>query len=112
MKRRRLLVPSPLDWRMTPAPVPHPALPVLAERGGTQLRTPRPVALVDTREKNPFDFSRFEDWFADVQRRRSNWVTIPLLDSSNSAWSSGKTCPISSVLLRPIALRLSGVFNG
>jgi len=42
---------------------------VLAERGGTQLRAPRPVALVDTREKNPFDFSRFEGWFADVQRK-------------------------------------------
>jgi ERCC4-type nuclease len=69
MKRRRFLIPSPLDWQMTPRPVLHPALPVLAERGGTQLQTPRPVALVDTREKNPFDFSRFEGWFADVQRR-------------------------------------------
>ena len=69
MKRRRLLIPSPLDCRRTPTPVPHPAFPVLAERGGTQLRAPRPVALVDTREKNPFDFSRFEGWFADVQRK-------------------------------------------
>jgi len=69
MNRRRLLIPSPLDWRMTPTPVPHPALPVLAQRGGTQLRAPRAVALVDTREKNPFAFSRFEGWFADVQSK-------------------------------------------
>ena len=48
-------------------PVPHPVIPVLAERGGTQLKTPRPVVLVDTREKNPFDFSRFDGWFAGVE---------------------------------------------
>jgi ERCC4-type nuclease len=69
MKRRRFLIPSPLDWQTTPGPVPHPAIPVLAERGGTQLRVPRPVAVVDTREKNPFDFCRFKGWFADVQHR-------------------------------------------
>jgi len=51
------------------APVPHPALPVLAERGGTQLRTPRSTVLVDTREQNPFDFSRFEGWFAGVEKK-------------------------------------------
>jgi hypothetical protein len=50
-------------------PVPHPAIPVLAEFGGTQLKTPRPVILVNTREQNPFDFSRFEDWFAGLEKR-------------------------------------------
>lgn len=54
---------------MTAAPVPHPPLPVLAERGGTQLKTPRPVILVDTREQNPFDFSCFEGWFAGIERK-------------------------------------------
>ena len=49
--------------------MPHPAIPVLAERGGTQLKTPRPLILVDTREQNPFDFSRFEGWFAGIERR-------------------------------------------
>jgi ERCC4-type nuclease len=44
-------------------------IPVLAERGGTQLKTPRPVILVDTREKNPFDFSRFDGWFAGVEEK-------------------------------------------
>jgi hypothetical protein len=33
---------------------------VPAERGGTQLKTTRPTVLVDTREQNPFTFSRLE----------------------------------------------------
>ncbi len=69
MRRRRTLIASPLEWQMTAAPVPHPALPVLAERGGTQLQTPRPVAIVDTREQNPFSFARFSGWFAGVEKR-------------------------------------------
>jgi ERCC4-type nuclease len=60
---------SPLEWQMTAAPVPHPVIPVLAERGGTQLKTPRPVLLVDTREQNPFNFTRFDGWFAGVEKR-------------------------------------------
>jgi ERCC4-type nuclease len=54
---------------MTALPVPHPALPAVAERGGTQLRTPRSVALVDTREQNPFSFARFNGWFSGVEKR-------------------------------------------
>jgi len=69
MKSRRTLIRSPLEWQTAEAPVPHPAIPVLAERGGTQLKTPRPVVLVDTREQNPFDFSRFEGWFAGIEKK-------------------------------------------
>jgi DNA excision repair protein ERCC-4 len=69
MRRHRTLITSPLEWQMTAAPVPHPVIPVFAERGGTQLRTPRPVLVVDTREKNPFNFSRIEGWFAGIERR-------------------------------------------
>jgi len=69
MKSRRTLIRPPLKWQMASAPVPHPAIPVLAERGGTQLKTPRPVVLVDTREQNPFDFSRFEGWFAGIEKK-------------------------------------------
>lgn len=69
MKRRRTLITSPLEWQMTAAPVPHPALPAVAERGGTELRTPRPVVLVDTREQNPFSFARFRGWFAGVEKK-------------------------------------------
>jgi ERCC4-type nuclease len=63
------LIRSPLEWAMAGVPVPHPAIPVLAERGGTQLKTPRPILLVDTREQHPFDFSRFEGWFAGVEKK-------------------------------------------
>lgn len=70
MKRRTTtLIKSPLEWHTAAAPVAHPMVPVLAERGGTQLKTPRAVVLVDTREQNPFDFSRFEGWFAGIERR-------------------------------------------
>jgi len=69
MKKRRSLIASPLEWQTPVAPLPHPAIPVLAERGGTQLKTPRAVILVDTREQNPFDFSRFGGWFAGIERR-------------------------------------------
>ena len=60
-------------------PVPHPPLPVLAERGGTQLRTPLPVAIIDTREQNPLSFRRFRGWFADIEER-----ALPLGDYSVS----------------------------
>ena len=69
MARKRTLIPSPLAWTETKLPVPHPPLPVVAERGGTQLRTPLPVAVVDTREQNPLCFRRFRGWFAKVERR-------------------------------------------
>jgi ERCC4-type nuclease len=69
MRRRRTLITSPLEWQMTALPVAHPALPVAAERGGTQLRTPRPVIVVDTREQNPFSFARFTGWFSGVEKR-------------------------------------------
>jgi ERCC4-type nuclease len=69
MKRRRTLITSPLEWQMTAAPVDAPLFPVLAERGGTQLKTPKPVLLVDTREQNPLDCSRFAGWFAGIEKR-------------------------------------------
>jgi hypothetical protein len=47
MKRRRPLITPPLYWQMSTTPVPHPVMPVLAERGGTQLKTPRPEDLSD-----------------------------------------------------------------
>jgi len=54
---------------MAAAPVAPAAIPVLAERGGTQLKTPRATILVDTREQNPFDFSRFAGWFAGIEKK-------------------------------------------
>ena len=70
MKRQATaLIKSPLDWQTPSDPVSHPAIPVLAERGVTQIRTPRGRVVVDTHEQNPFSFSRFEGWFAGVEHR-------------------------------------------
>jgi len=69
MPRRRTLITPPLKWQMTAQPVAHPALPVVSERGGTQLRTPRPTIIVDTREQNPFSFAGFQGWFAGVEKK-------------------------------------------
>ena len=69
MPKRRTLITSPLEWQRTAAPVRHPALPVVAERGGTELHTPRPTVIVDTREQNPFSFSRFRGWFTGIKRK-------------------------------------------
>ncbi len=54
---------------MTALPVAPPPIPVIAERGGTQLRTPKPLLVVDTREKNPFSFERFHNWFSGIEKR-------------------------------------------
>ena len=75
--RRRTLITPPLKWQMIAAPVSAPLVPVIAERGGTQLRVPRGVVLVDTREQNPFDFSRFAGWFCGVEKK-----ALPLGDYS------------------------------
>jgi len=69
IRKRRTLITSPLAWQLTADPVAPPVVPVIAERGGTQLKTPRPVLVVDTREQVPLDFSRFEGWFAGIEKK-------------------------------------------
>jgi ERCC4-type nuclease len=68
MNKRRLIT-SPLEWAsMKSIPVPPPHIPALAERGGTQLRTPLPVLLVDSREQDPFDFQPYARWFSGIKK--------------------------------------------
>jgi hypothetical protein len=86
MKRRRILITSPLEWQMTAEPVPAPRFPVLAERGGTQLKTPKPVLLVDTREQNPLDCSRFTGWFAGIERKALALGVTPSPDWRTYVW--------------------------
>src|ERR1700736_818969 len=76
-RKPRTLIAPPLEWQMSASPVSHPIVPVLAERGGTQLRTPLPVVLVDTREQIPLSFRRFRGWFAGIEMR-----ALPLGDYS------------------------------
>ena len=63
------------------------------------------MAVVDTREKHPFGFSRFEGWFADVQRR-----ALDLGDHSagleHLCVIERKDLPTSSIPLPASALRL------
>jgi ERCC4-type nuclease len=67
--RRRTLIQSPLEWQMTALPVAPPLVPVIAERGGTQIHAPLPTAVVDVREQNPLSFERFRGWFAGIEKR-------------------------------------------
>ena len=53
----------------------HPAAPptgrLIVKRKGHSItrQIPKPVILIDTREKYPFDFSRFKNWVADTKSR-------------------------------------------
>src|SRR4051812_12589746 len=66
---KRKVVPEPIVWQPAINPVRHPPLPVVAERGGTQIRAPKATVIVDTREQNPFCFARFRGWFEDIQEK-------------------------------------------
>lgn len=46
-----------------------PALPVVAERGGTQIHAPKATVIVDTREQKPFSFARFRGWLQGIHRK-------------------------------------------
>src|SRR5258708_11814549 len=76
-QKPRTLIASPLEWQMSASLIAHPIVPLLAERGGTQLHTPLPVVLVDTREQIPLSFRRFKGWFAGIEMR-----ALPLGDYS------------------------------
>jgi ERCC4-type nuclease len=65
-------------------PVPPPVLPVIAERGGTQLRTPLPVAIIDTREQNPLCFRRFRKWFSRIEERALSLGDYSIVGMENS----------------------------
>jgi ERCC4-type nuclease len=69
IRKRHTLISSPLVLQMAGELVAPPIIPVIAERGGTQLKTPRPVLVVDTREQVALDFSRFAGWFAGIERK-------------------------------------------
>lgn len=52
-------------------PVTPPSGRLLVKRAGHSItrQIPKPVVLVDTREKYPFDFSQFPNWIADEKRQ-------------------------------------------
>jgi len=48
-------------------PAPPPTGRLIVKRGGHSItrKIPKPIVIVDTREKNPFDFSRLKNWIAE-----------------------------------------------
>jgi hypothetical protein len=48
-------------------PAPPPTGRLIVKRGGHSITRiiPKPIVIVDTREKNPFDFSRLKNWIAE-----------------------------------------------
>ncbi len=85
---------------MNALPVSPPAIPVLAERGGTQLKTPKPVLLIDTREQDPFDFSRFQGWFSGIEKQ-------PLKLGDYSVAGLEETCVVERKQLGDLVQSLS-----
>lgn len=51
-------------------PVPPPSGRLIVKRTGHSItrQIPKPVVLVDTREKTPFDFGQFSNWIGEVRR--------------------------------------------
>jgi ERCC4-type nuclease len=52
--------------------VPPPSSRLIVKRNGHSItrQMPKPVVLVDTREKSPFNFSRFPNWIAYEKRQK------------------------------------------
>ena len=57
------------DLHLRPGYPLQTLVPRRAKVRSTQLRAPRAVVLVDTREQTPFEFSRFSGWFVGVERK-------------------------------------------
>ena len=65
------------DWGSPDEPISHPdpvAPPsgrLIVKRGGHSItrQIPKPIVLVDTRERYPFEFSRFPNWIAEEKRQ-------------------------------------------
>jgi len=59
------------EYVSLPDPVPPPSGRLIVKRGGHSItrKIPKPVVLVDTREKQPFDFSGFKNWIAGEKRQ-------------------------------------------
>lgn len=52
--------------------VPPPPRRLIIKRNGHSItrQIPKPIVLIDTREKSPFDFTRFPNWIAEGKRQK------------------------------------------
>ncbi|MCX5808193.1 MAG: hypothetical protein NTX36_02265 [Proteobacteria bacterium] len=57
-----------------PNPVAPPSRRLIVKRNGHSItrQIPKPVVLIDTREKSPFDFSGFHNWIREERRQKLN----------------------------------------
>ncbi len=57
-----------------PVPVSPPKGRLLVKRNEHSItrKIPKPVVLIDTREKAPFDFARFPNWISDQKKQKLN----------------------------------------
>ncbi|MDD5006957.1 MAG: hypothetical protein PHU49_01435 [Syntrophorhabdaceae bacterium] len=53
-------------------PVPPPSRRLIVKRGGRSItrQIPKPIVLVDTRERDPLSFSDFPNWIAGERRQK------------------------------------------
>ena len=60
------------ESRQRPNPAAPPSGRLIVKRNGHSItrQIPKPIVLIDTREKDPFDFSRFPNWIAEHKRRK------------------------------------------
>ncbi len=59
---------------LRPTPVSPPMGRLIVKRNGHSItrKIPKPIVLIDTREKSPFDFTRFPNWISDQKRQKLN----------------------------------------
>lgn len=52
--------------------VPPPSRRLIVKRNGSSItrKIPKPTVLIDSREKSPFDFSRFPNWIAEEKTQK------------------------------------------
>lgn len=53
--------------------VPPPSKRLIVKRNGSSItrQIPKPIVLIDSRERYPFNFNRFPNWIADRKSRNS-----------------------------------------
>lgn len=54
--------------------VPPPSKRLIVKRNGSSItrQIPKPIVLIDSRERSPFDFSRFSNWIAKQKKQKLN----------------------------------------
>lgn len=73
------------ESKQRPNPVAPPSGRLIVKRGGHSItrQIPKPVVLIDTRERSPFNFSRFPNWIAGESRQKLDAGDYSILGMEN-----------------------------